>query len=165
MVIYIVIAIILVGGLVYLGNRRFNDIGYVINKGYVCVPAVMSDFENELLELINNHRRNINLGEITKTDSFVRDLAEEHCNYMITNGNISHDNFANRVLLVKTIGTDYVGEVVAYGYATASGMLNGYLNSPSHKDVIEKVGLTHIGLRIIENDKGRNFNTIIFYKK
>jgi len=43
--------------------------------------------------------------------------------------------------------------------------LNGYLNSPSHKKIIEMSGLNHIGIRIMKDNNGRYYNAIIFYKK
>lgn len=165
MIYFIIIAVVVFGVLIYLGNKRYNKPSFVIDKNYVCVPANMTTFEKELYDLINNHRRNINVSEIKNTDSFVRRLAEGHCDYMIEVGKVSHDNFSDRVASVNTIGVNFVGEVVAYGYSTPRGILNGYLNSPSHKKVIEKDKITHIGIRVMKNDSGRYYNTIILYKK
>lgn len=167
MIYAVIIAVLVFGTLIYFGNKQYKgrDVGYVIDKNYVCVPANMTKIENELFKIINLHRKIIGINEIKYTDSFIRKLAEKHCKYMIGIGEVSHDNFGDRSLSVKTIGVKFVGEVVAYGYSTASGMLKGYLNSPSHKRMIEMDGLTHIGVRIMKDNNGRYYNTIMFYKK
>ena len=84
MIYFIIIAVLVFGILIYVGNKRYKNYdGYVVNKNYIRVPATMTKFENELLTLINDYRKSININEITMTDSFVRSLAENHCKYMI----------------------------------------------------------------------------------
>ena len=124
-----------------------------------------SKIELEILELINNHRQEIGLKSLSALN-IVSGVAHSHTDYMIETGQISHDNFEKRseILMSKT-NAKSVGENVAYGYNSAQGAVNGWLNSETHRRVIENPNYTHFGISTDANNEGRNYFTQIFIKK
>ena len=86
---------------------------------------------------MNNYRVEKNLSRLILLD-FISYVADEHSEYMIEKGKVSHDNFPDRVIKLKqSINAKSVSENVAFGYNTAQGVFNGWLKSPSHKKIIE----------------------------
>lgn len=139
----------------------FNEIEENINLE----TATYTNLETDILELVNNHRENLNL-PVLKNLNIVSAVADNHTNYMIETGKISHDNFDGRSqYLMTNVNAKSVGENVAFGYRTANGVFNGWLNSESHKSVIENPHYTHFGISAELNAEGRNYFTQIFIKK
>jgi uncharacterized protein YkwD len=96
----------------------------------------------------------------------VSGVADGHTNYMIEVGQINHDNFGERAqVLMKNAKAKTVAENVAYGYSTAQGALNGWLNSDAHRKVIENPNFTHFGISTKSDNNGRNYFTQIFINK
>lgn len=122
------------------------------------------ELETEILDLVNAHRESIGLKTLS-TLTIVSGVADGHTNYMIESGKISHDNFAERAQeLMNNANAKSVGENVAYGYTTAESVVNGWLNSDSHREVIETASYTHFGISTNTNSEGRNFFTQMFVK-
>ena len=137
-----------------------NQTAEVVNKN-----VSYSKIENDILNLVNEHRTSIGLGTLTKMD-LVSGVADGHTEYMVKNGTISHDNFDERAQeLMDNAGAKSVGENVAYGYTTAESVVKGWLNSPEHKAIIENPNFTHFGISTEANSDGRNFFTQMFIKK
>ncbi len=137
-----------------------NQTAEVINKN-----VTYSKIESNILDLVNAHRTSIGLSTLTKMN-LVSGVADGHTEYMIETGQISHDNFDERAQeLMDKAGAKSVGENVAYGYTTAESVVNGWLNSPEHKAIIENPNFTHFGISTEANSDGRNFFTQMFIKK
>lgn len=84
---------------------------------------------------------------------------------MIDEDRISHDNFGIRSNGIKrTEGAESVGENVAYGFYDAKALVAAWLNSPSHRQVMEG-NYTHTGFGVMQNDQGSYYFTQIFYRK
>jgi uncharacterized protein YkwD len=130
---------------------------------YNPVESELSVFEEEFFILINEYRESIGIGSV-ETDELVRGLAYDHCKYMILNGEISHNNFNLRVVKLGEYNINKVGEIVAFGYGTSKGLLNGYLNSPEHRKIIERGEYTHVGIKSVKDKDGRYYNVAIFVK-
>ncbi|WP_298262522.1 CAP domain-containing protein [uncultured Lutibacter sp.] len=58
-----------------------------------------------------------------------------------------------------------VGENIAYGYNTIRGVLASWLNSDSHRALIENASFTHFGISTAKNASGKNYFTQIFIKR
>lgn len=128
--------------------------------------VVYSSIESEILTLVNDHRISIGLSPLTPLN-IISNVAVSHTEYMIEAGVISHDNFSSRSeTLIKSAKAKIVGENVAYGYATAKGAVNGWLNSSAHKAIIENPSYTHFGISTEACKKtSRNYFTQIFITK
>ena len=128
--------------------------------------ATYSAIESEILDLVNQHRASIGLSALKPLD-IVSNTADDHTNYMIETGEISHDNFQLRSqTLMEKANAKKVGENVAYGYSSAQGAVNGWLNSEGHKAIIENEKYTHFGISTEKcKNSGRNYFTQIFISK
>lgn len=120
--------------------------------------------EDEVFELINDHRSSIGLAALTNIN-IAYPKAAEHTEYMIVNGEVSHDNFYEReAYLVSEAGANSVAENVAFAYSTAQGVVNAWLNSSSHKAIIEG-DYTHGSICVKRDSNGDSFYTHLFIKK
>jgi uncharacterized protein YkwD len=139
----------------------FNDTVEVVNTSDISYSSI----ESEILDLVNAHRSSIGLDTLSRMD-IISGVADGHTNYMIEVGEVNHDNFSQRSQnLMDNAGAVSVGENVAYGFNTAQGVLNAWLNSPEHKAIIENPEYTHFGISTNANQENRNYFTQIFIKK
>ena len=124
------------------------------------VPATMaSGLEDDILALINNHRRAKGLSAL-QTNGAITLEARKHTMSMATNRiAFGHGGFniRNRIILAKVPGATAVAENVAYGSKTAKEVVNGWLNSPGHRKNIEgNYKLTGIGV-------ARDKNAVLYF--
>lgn len=121
--------------------------------------------ETEILDLINAHRQSTGLATLQTLD-IISNTAETHTSYMINTGEVSHDNFESRSeQLIENADAKIIGENVAYGYSSAEGVVNAWLNSDGHRKIIESSIYTHFGISTKANSSGRNYFTQIFINK
>lgn len=120
--------------------------------------------ELEVIELINEYRVSIGLNSL-KTVNHISFKSEEHDYYMIANKVVNHNDFVARSEnIINVLGAKKVGENIAYNYQTAEGVLNAWLDSPSHKQNIEG-DYTHFGVAVkIDAETGKKYYTNIFAK-
>lgn len=118
----------------------------------------------EILTVVNEHRASINLPALRLDRRYASAYAVAHTDYMISNDQISHDNFSERSSGLRSQGASKVGETVAYGYQSADALVNAWLNSPSHKKVLEG-NYTHAGFGVVPNEDGNLYFTQLFYQK
>ena len=139
----------------------FNESSEVLASDFAYSPI-----ESEILVLINEHRNDLGLSTL-KPLNIVSSTAISHTEYMIQAGHISHDGFSERSRnLMDKANAKLVGENVAYGYSSAQGVVNGWLNSEGHKAVIENPKYTHFGISTEAcATTGRNYFTQIFINK
>ncbi|TGD59837.1 CAP domain-containing protein [Flavobacterium humi] len=120
--------------------------------------------EEQVMKLINDHRASIGLNRLQVVD-YISFVSEEHDNYMISTGTISHNFFQDRYeKIVEGLGAKTVGENLACNYSSAESVVNAWLNSESHKVNLEG-DYTHFGISIRANAEGKKYYTNIFMKK
>lgn len=133
-----------------------------VHPEYIFIPESKS-IEIEVLTLINEYRSNIDLSALD-TLAGIKAVAYTHTDYMIRNNTPSHDYFFNRKAYLKEeLGALKVGENVGYGFGTATGLVNAWLESTSHKEVIEG-DYTHFDIAAEQDANGRWYFTNIFIK-
>jgi len=157
---------LLLFGFVFIScSQESNDLEFEQTNKIEVTEINYSEFESKILDLINNHRTSIGLSTLSKSN-IVSSVAEDHTNYMIENGKVNHDNFQNRVRALKEQEKAIsVGENIAFGYRSAEGVVNGWLNSEGHKEIIETSDYTHFGISTKSDSDGKNYFTNIFIKK
>ncbi|WP_412984805.1 CAP domain-containing protein [Pontimicrobium sp. IMCC45349] len=127
------------------------------------VPQAKS-MEIEILELINNHRITNGLNALNNMDA-IKAQAFGHTDYMIDNNEVSHDNFYQRKQnLQNTAGAITVAENVAYAFSSAESVVNAWLNSEGHRNVIEG-DYTNFDISAEKDIDGKWYYTNIFIKK
>lgn len=126
------------------------------------VEAEISENEKALLDVINEYRVSIGASELIM-DATIYNYAQAHNEFMIAQDGISHTNFDTRSAKVKkTAKANDVSENVARFFSTNTGVLNGWLNSPSHKETLEG-NFTHTVISITEDVNGKKYYTQLFY--
>ena len=124
-----------------------------------------TDIELEILDLVNEYRSSKGLNILVKLD-IISSVAMTHTNYMVETGIVNHDNFAERnENLIINAAAKSVGENVAYGYSSANGVVNAWINSEGHRALIENEKYTHFGIASKQNSEGRNFFTHMFIRR
>lgn len=119
---------------------------------------------DDILVLINEYRASIGLSSIQRDQQYASAYAVEHTKYMIDIDGVNHDDFAIRSAALKDRGAIRVGENVAYGYTSAESVVYAWLNSPTHKEIIEG-NYTHSGFGVIPDSNGTFYFTQLFYSK
>ncbi len=122
------------------------------------------NIEAEILRLINNHRTNKNLTKL-EISSIIKKQTDDHTNYMIAKGQISHDDFKKRSdYLKQNDNAKVMAENVATGYPTPKAVVEGWLKSDGHRKNIEG-NYTHFNVTAKQNNSGAWFYTNIFTRK
>lgn len=129
------------------------------------IALTYTAFEYEVLDLVNNYRETQGLSTLS-TLNIVSQEAKSHTNYMIEAGEINHDNFATRSKnLIKSASAKVIAENVAYGYASAEGVVDAWIKSDAHRKNIENSSFTDFGISTKKDDQGRYYYTHIFIKR
>jgi uncharacterized protein YkwD len=124
-----------------------------------------SEIDLEILNLVNDFRNSIDLNSLEKMN-IISSVAETHTDYMVQTGLVNHDFFLERQeSLMKSVQAISVAENVAYGYKTAQDVVNAWLKSDLHREVIENPRFTHFGISSEKNNEGRLFYTQIFINR
>jgi len=135
------------------------------------IDAIVSSYvpetklvEVEILDLINQHRATLNLNKLQNM-STIKSVAFGHTDYMIENNEISHANFFQRKeALVDNAGAIAVAENIAYAFSSPQSVVNAWLNSEGHKNVIEG-DYTNFDISAEQDENGKWYYTNIFIKK
>lgn len=120
--------------------------------------------EIEIMELINAYRINQGLNSLNNHQT-VKAVAFTHSDYMVEVNSVSHDNFFQRKQSLElNADANTVTENVAYGFSSASSVVNAWLDSPSHKENIEG-DFTDFDISAEQNEDGEWYFTNIFIKR
>ncbi|MGB5820465.1 MAG: CAP domain-containing protein [Saonia sp.] len=119
--------------------------------------------EQELLNLVNDHRISLDQTAL-KFSSVAYKYANDHTDYMISKGSLSHDNFSARASGISSqVNAESVAENVAKEYSNASEAFQGWLNSPAHKKTMEG-DFTDTAVSVKKDNDGNFYFTQLFYK-
>ena len=129
------------------------------------VKQEYSKLELDILNLVNMHRETKGIQALEKMN-IVSSVALTHTNYMVETGKVDHFNFPERhENLVLKAEAQMVGENVAYGFNSSKGVVEAWLQSKEHKEIIENDAYTHFGISIGKDLENRNYFTQIFIKR
>lgn len=82
-----------------------------------------------LLDEINRYRKKHGLRSVLKNECLAKQ-ATKHADYMFRSNNLSHNGFSNRL---SACNLSAGGENVAWNYATAKGVVQGWDSSKGHR--------------------------------
>ena len=132
------------------------------NNSVVDVPMEYDAIELEISKLVNKHRADKGLLELTILN-LISVEAESHSLYMLEHEAISHDNFNDRAKnLIDNADAKNIAENVAFGYDSAESLLNGWLQSPEHCENIESKHFTNFGISVKRTERGSYYVTQIY---
>jgi uncharacterized protein YkwD len=129
------------------------------------ITLTYSTFEYQVLDLVNDYRETQGLNKLPILNLISRE-AKGHTDYMIETGEINHNNFSTRSRnLIENASAKIVAENVAYGFGTAQGVVNAWIESDGHRKNIENDSFTDFGISTKRDDQGRYYYTHIFIKR
>lgn len=124
----------------------------------------ISDLEVEILQLINQHRQNLNLAPLA-FHTPIQAASYQHSQNM-ADGRIpfGHEGFSERAnQLIELLNGTAASENVALGQRSAQEVVNSWLNSDGHRKNIEgDYNLT--GISVVPNTQNENVFTQLFIK-
>ena len=134
-----------------------------INETEIPQAANAVEVEQELLGIVNSHR--IAMGQsVLEFSPVAYEHANDHSDYMIATGQLSHHNFSARAQQIsQQTNAEFVGENVAKGYPTAAEAFSNWLDSPSHKETMED-DFTHTAISVKVDENGVYYYTQLFYR-
>ncbi|AXO80425.1 CAP domain-containing protein [Olleya aquimaris] len=128
------------------------------------INVTYSTLDYEVVELLNAHRISLGLNSLNILDN-ASAVAISHSQYMVDQGEASHDNFYSRSQHLKNqVNAKTVSENVAYGFTNAQALVNAWLNSDGHRQNIENPELTDLGIACEKDNSGKRYFTNIFIK-
>ncbi|MFA6058474.1 MAG: CAP domain-containing protein [Taibaiella sp.] len=130
------------------------------------VSAFASSMEREILRYTNEFRQSKGKS-ILIMENTINAQAEKHSMNMARGKtSFGHQGFKDRVNAIKSKAgfISAAAENVAYGNMSAKEVVQGWINSPTHRKNL--LGdFTHIGIGVAGNKNGRLYFTQLFIKK
>lgn len=126
--------------------------------------TAISDLELEILELINQHRATLSLSSLAFHPPVQAASFQHSTNIAQGLVPFGHEGFTDRAnTLIQTLNGSAASENVAMGQRSAEEVVQGWLNSPGHRNNIEgDFNLT--GISVVKNQQGENIFTQLFIK-
>lgn len=130
------------------------------------VKAHTASLEKEILRYTNDFRQSKGKSKLVMED-LINVQAEKHAINMAKGKTpFGHQGFQDRVKAIKS-RTGFISaaaENVAYGDMTAKEVVQGWINSPTHRKNLLG-NYTHIGIGVARNKNGTLYFTQLFIKK
>ena len=128
-------------------------------------PNPMLSYETQVLGLINQIRQANGLNTLSQVGELTN-AARAHSADMAATNTMSHtgsdgSNPGDRETAAGYTWNAY-GEIVAYGYNTPEAVVNGWMNSPSHKEVILYGTFQDFGPGLLYASNGTPYWTVDF---
>jgi uncharacterized protein YkwD len=172
---------VLIGGSgrnIIVGGSGHNSIqanpGDEVTTGQPIVRRMPTPIAQQILDLVNQQRQSFGLAALAWNDGLTF-AAEVHSHNMASMASLVGPSQAMTHLLVganaPTLGSradlagyDYraLGENVAYGFATASAVVDAWMNSSGHRANILSPNFTQIGIAVAYSAQGLPYYTQFF---
>lgn len=105
------------------------------------------NYAEQIVELVNKERAANGLGML-EMDNKVQECANVRAKEIVSNFSHTRPNGSSCFTALTEGGVSYryAGENIAYGYDSAESVMNGWMNSPSHRANILSADFTKIGV-------------------
>ena len=117
-------------------------------------PSTLSEYELEVVRLINDIRRQNGLKELKVNEELSR-VARIKSQDMHDKGYFSHNSptYGSPFEMMTAFGIRYrtAGENIAMGYRTPQSVVDGWMNSPGHRANILSANFAEIGMGYVAN--------------
>lgn len=135
-------------------SAGFGLVGLYYLTGSNALVATYPNFETEVVAGINRERGNRGLKKLTHTVCF-HNRALDYARELANQDKFLHNNLDE--YFVRCPNGDkprYVGEVLARGFSTPQGVVQGWMNSDGHRRVIMSTSPNTIGVGVAKNSSG-----------
>ena len=113
----------------------------------------LDEFENRLMHSINDVRKNAGLRPVRFFDSCVDQLAESWSTRIATSGALAH---RDQDVILRRCDQAWAGEDLVRGtLLTPAIVVNAWMNSPSHREILLKKRASRAGIAISLDGQGR----------
>lgn len=92
-------------------------------------------------------------------DESLCDYAQRHAEYMAEKERLAHSSMSR---LQESCGGETVGENIAWGQETASGVVSSWMYSPMHRWNILGSSYKRVGFGVKEDARGRKYWCAVF---
>ena len=140
-------------------NTHIKNYDLIYPGDVINIPALdssVTDYESEVIRLVNIERRKNGLREL-KEDWQLSRVARYKSEDMKNNKYFSHTSptYGSPFQMMKSFGITYktAGENIARGYATPKAVVDGWMNSSGHRANILNASFTHIGVGYVADGK------------
>jgi|SRR5210317_694289 len=125
--------------------------------------ATYTGFEMAVVDLISIHREEKGLkGKLQRNDT-LSSIALQHSQNMAFKHEISHKDFPKRVVLAQQLASiDWLGEIIAGRYGTAKGVVNAWIRSEKHHEIMLSDKAKRIGISAEMSTNARLYITVLF---
>lgn len=132
------------------------------------IPTVTTTAqENEVIRLVNVQRSKAGLQQL-KTNWQLCRVARYKSADMANKGYFDHNSptYGTPFKMMESFGLRFsaAGENLAYGQRTPAEVMNGWMNSPGHRNNIMSQSYTEIGVGLAKNKSGVSYWTQMFIK-
>lgn len=118
------------------------------------VDSSVTNFEIEVIRLVNEHRQKNGLKPLTANWELSR-VARYKSQDMVDNRYFAHNSplYGTPFQMIKAFGISYrtAGENIAYGQRTPKQVVDGWMNSSGHRANILNAAYTQIGVGYVPN--------------
>lgn len=155
-----------------LKTKYFKWLGYIIMlvvfglckeeedvRPYNNIPYKHIGINKKLLDLTNSYREEKGL-QLLHGDLTLYKIAKDRVDYQISIDSISHNGLVSTVKRFNIKSLIGFGENLGYKYRTPQGCFNGWLNSESHKRILDNPNWLYTGV-FIKKDKGGNYHYVL----
>ena len=143
--------------LIFLSCSRQDSIKVTYIEPY----HYYTPYEISCIDAINAIRADNGLNALILHNG-LSELAKGHADYLALNGVVNHDNFGDRLYAAKGMGFESLSENIAYGYTNVKSLVNAWLNSLEHKEVLLDDRVTFDGFAIGIDSDGRYYYVQLF---
>ncbi len=127
----------------------------------------LSELERRVFELINQERTSRGLAALTLNPKLIS-AAQHHATNMAQFNRLSHSipeaDLPNLIDRINHYRYNYrsAGETIAFGYPSAREVVNAWMNSSGHRDIILSTSYTQIGVGVRYNRQDRPYYCLVF---
>ncbi len=129
------------------------------------IPSVESirAMESEVLAIVNAYRSSKGFNTLQYSEVAYQ-YASTHNDYMISKGDLSHDNFSSRASNISAeTNAEEVAENLARGFGTAVEAFDAWINSSKHKETMEG-NFTHTAVSVKKDGFNNYYYVQLFYR-
>ncbi|MCS6978157.1 MAG: CAP domain-containing protein [Gemmatales bacterium] len=127
----------------------------------------LSELEQRVFELINQERTSRGLAALTLNSRLIS-AAQHHATNMARFDRLAHSipeaDLPNLIDRINFYRYNYraAGETIAFGYPGARDVVNAWMNSEGHRNIILTATYTQVGVGVRNNRQGRPYYCLVF---